>query len=213
LYYESGWEQKRKEIIMNKTTKIILIVIGSLLVVCACASAVLLGTGAWSIGKLVQFAEQNTSEDPQKVTQVAEGIATFDVPTGFKPQYSMQIADFTMAQYMTADEKSVILLTQFPTGTSINMDEMMQQIKEGSRRPGSPWYNMDTALVEQKPITIRGEETKLSISEGTNDKGVTYRMATTAFPGNGGGPVVVILVVPADEWNDQLVEDFIASIQ
>jgi hypothetical protein len=198
---------------MNKTTKIILIVIGSLLVLCACTTAALLGTGIWSFSKLVQFAENNTTEDPQKVTQVASDIAQFDVPAGFNPVYSMKIANFTMAQYMTGDEKSVILMTQFPRGTSINMDEMMRQIQQNSPRPNSPWYNMDTALLEQKPVTIRGEETTLSISEGTNDKGETYRMASTSFQGNGGGPTVLMIVVPAAQWDDQMVEDFIASIQ
>lgn len=204
---------RRKDFTMDKTTKTVLIVIGSLLVLCACTSAVLLGTGIWSFGKLVQFAESNTTEDPQKVTKVASEIARFNVPDGFNPVYSMRIADFTMAQYMTRDEKSVILLTQFPQGTSINMDEMMRQIQEGSRRQNSPWYNMDTALVEQKPVIIRGEETTLSISEGTDDKGVTYRMASTTFQGNGGGRTVLMVVAPADQWNDGMVKDFIASIQ
>ena len=198
---------------MNKTTKIILIVIGSLLVVCACASAALLATGAWSFGKLVQFAKNNISEDPQKVTQITSEIAQFDVPAGFNPVYSMEIANFTMAQYMTGDEKSVILITQFPQGTSINMDEMLREIQQNSRRPNSPWYNMDTALVDQKPVTIRGEETTLSISEGTNEKGETYRMASTSFQGKGGGPTVLMIVVPAEQWDEQMVEDFIASIQ
>jgi hypothetical protein len=205
--------ENRKEIIMNKNTKIILIVIGSLLLLCACTTAALLGTGVWSFTKLVQFAENNTSEEPQKVTQVASDIAQFDVPAGFNPVYSMKIANFTMAQYMTGDEKSVILLTQFPQGTSINMDEMMRQIQQSSRRPNSPWYNMDTALVEQKPVTIRGEETTLSISEGTSNKGETYRMASTSFQGKGGGPTIVMVVAPAEQWDDQMVEDFIASIQ
>ncbi len=198
---------------MNKTTKTILIVIGSLLVLCACTSVALLGTGIWSFSKLVQFAENNTTEDPQKVAQVASNIAQFDVPAGFNPVYSMKIANFTMAQYMTGDEKSVILMTQFPQGTSINMDEMMRQIQQNSRRPNSPWYNMDTALLEQKPVTIRGEDTTLSISEGTNDKGETYRMASTSFQGKGGGPTVLMVVVPAEQWDDQMVENFIASIQ
>jgi hypothetical protein len=198
---------------MNKTTKIILIVIGSLLVLCACTTAALLGTGIWSISKLVQFAENNTSEEPQKVTQVASNIAQFDVPAGFNPVYSMKIANFTMAQYMTEDEKSVILMTQFPQGTSINMDEMMRQIQQNSHRPNSPWYNMETALLEQKPITIRDGETTLSISEGTNDNGETYHMASTTFQGKGGGPTVLMIVAPEEQWDDQMVEDFIASIQ
>jgi hypothetical protein len=213
LYYESDWEQKRKEIIMNKTTKTILIVIGSLLVLCACASAVLLGTGAWSIGKLVQFAENNTTEDPQKVAQMASEIATYDVPEGFRKQYGMRLGSWSLVQYMTGDENTILFVTQFPAGTSINVDQMMRQIQSNSRNPNSPWYNTDMALVEQKPVTIRGQETTLNISEGTTKEGVFYRMANAEFQGDGEGPALFMIVGPADQWNDQTVEDFIASIQ
>lgn len=198
---------------MSNTTKTILIVIGSLLALYACTSAVLLGTGIWSFGKLVQFAENNTTEDPQKVAQVASGIAQFNVPAGFTSQYGMQIVDFTMVQYMTRDEKSVLFLIQFPEGTSINMDEMMRQIQQNSRRPDSPWYNVDTVLVEQRPVTIRGRETTLSISEGKDGRGEQYRMASATFDGKAGSPAVLMVLAPADQWDEKMVDNLIASIQ
>lgn len=198
---------------MNKTTKTILIVIGSLLVLCACTTAVLLGTGAWSFGKLVQFAENSTTENPQQVAQIASEIATYDVPESFNKQYGMKIGNWSLVQYMTGDEKTILFVTQFPAGTSINMDEMMRQIQSNSRNPNSPWYNIDTALVEQKPVIIRGQETTLNISEGTTKEGVLYRMANAEFQGKGEGPAQFMIVGPADQWDEQMVEDFIASIQ
>lgn len=198
---------------MDKTTKTILIVLGSLLLVCACGASALFATGAWSIGKVVQWADQNTTENPQEVAQVASGIADFEVPEGFNTQYGMKLGDFTMVQYMTQDEKSIIYVTQFPAGTSINVEEMMRQIRDSSRNPNSPWYNTHTALIEQKPVTIRGEQTTLSVSEGTNDQGVSYRVANAKFQGNGEGPALFMIVGPADQWDSQLVEDFVASIR
>jgi hypothetical protein len=198
---------------MNKTTKIILIVVGSLLVVCACASVALLATGAWSIGKFAQFAENSTTEDPQEVTQIASEIASFDIPEGFIKQYGMKIGGWSLVQYMTNDENTILFVSQFPAGTSINVDEFMRQIESNTHNPTSPWYNIDTALVEQKPVTIRGQETTLNISEGTTKEGVFYRMANAEFQGNGEGPALFMIVGPADKWNDQAVEDFIASIQ
>ena len=198
---------------MDKTTKTVLIVLGSLLLVCACGAAVLLATGAWSIGKIVQWADQNTTENPREVAQVASGIADFELPDGFSTQYGMRLGDFTMVQYMTHDEKSIIFVTQFPAGTSINVEEMMRQIRDSSRNPNSPWYNTNTALIEQKPVTIRGEQSTLSISEGTNEQGVSYRVANARFQGNGEGPALFMIVVPADRWDSQLVEDFVASLR
>jgi hypothetical protein len=125
----------------------------------------------------------------------------------------MKIATFSMVQYTTRREDTYIFLTQFPAGTSINVDEMMRQIKSGARNPNSPWYNVDTTLVEQKPVTIRGEETTLSISEGTSDKGVPYRMANATFQGKGEGPALLMVVAPSDQWDEQMVNDFVESIR
>jgi hypothetical protein len=198
---------------MNKTTKTILIIIGSLLLICACGGALVMATGAWSIGELVKWADRSTTEDPQEVAQIASEIAEFDIPEGFTKQYGMKIATFSLVQYMTGSEDMFIFVTQFPAGTSINPDEMVRQIRNNSRDPNSRWYNTDTQIVEQKPVTIRGEETTLSISEGTSEQGVLYRMANAKFQGNGEGPAVVMVIGPADEWDAQLIADFIASIQ
>ena len=198
---------------MDKTTKTVLIILGSLLVLCACGAAVVFGTGLWSFTKVVQFADQSTTEDPQEVAQIASEIADFSLPEGYTTQYGIKISNFSMVQYTTRNEDNYIFLTQFPAGTSINPDEMMRQIRDNSRNPNSSWYNTDTHLVEQKPTTIRGEETTLSINEGTNDQGELYRLANVKFQGNGEGPALLMIVGPADQWDETMVEDFISSIR
>jgi hypothetical protein len=172
----------------------------------------LVGSGLWGFGKFVQFADQSTTEDPQEVAQIASEIAGLEVPEGFTTQYGMQILTFSMVQYTNRAQDTYIFLTQFPAGISINPDEMLRQIKNNSRNPNSSWTKMDTDLVEQKPVKIRGEASTLSISEGTNDQGVLYRMANATFQGNGNGPTLLLIVGPADEWDVEMVEDFIASI-
>src|SRR5512141_1501313 len=118
---------------MDKTTKTLLIVLGSLFFVCACAASVLFATGLWSVGKIVNWAESNTSEDPAKVEQIAAEIANFDIPNGFNKHYGMKLGDLSMVQYMTDNEKVVLIVTKFPAGISINPDEMIRQIRDGSR--------------------------------------------------------------------------------
>lgn len=198
---------------MSQTTKTVLIIVGSVLLLCACTTAILMGTGLWSFGKAVQFLDNSTTEDPQEVARVASEIATFDIPAGFDTQYGMKISTFSMVQYTTRSEETYIFLTQFPAGTSINVEEMMRQIRNNSRNPNSPWYNVDTQLIEKRPINIRGQETTLSISEGTSDQGKLYRMANATFQGNGEGPALLMIVGPADEWDSEVIEDFIASLR
>jgi hypothetical protein len=198
---------------MNNTTKTILIVAGSLLLVCVCCVGVFSVTGLWSTVQIANWAGSNTSEDPQKIAEIASGIADFQVPQGFEKQYGLRLGGLSLAEYMTNDERTIIFVTQFPAGTSINVDEMMRQLERNSRRESRAWYGMTTSIIEQKPVTIRGQETTMSISEGTNEQGVLYRMANAEFQGNGEGPAVVMIVGPADEWEIETFEDFIASIQ
>jgi hypothetical protein len=198
---------------MNKTTKTILIILGALLFVCACSAAIFMGTGLWGFGKFVDFADNSTTENPQEVAQIASEIADFDVPETFTKQYGIKIATFSMVQYMNSSEKTFLFITQFPAGTSINPDKMMREIQNNSRNPNSTWYNNDTHIVEERPVIIRGEETTLSISEGTSEQGELFRLANAKFQGNGEGPALFMIVGPVDEWDSQLVEDFLASIQ
>jgi hypothetical protein len=198
---------------MDKTTKTLLIVLGSLFLICVCAAAVLMGTGLWGFSRFAQFADQSTTEDPQEVATIASEIADFSLPEGFDTQYGMKISTFSLVQYTAPSQNTYIFLSQFPAGTSIDPDEMMRQIKEGVRHPNSPWYNIDSQLVEQKPVTIRGEETTLSVSEGTSDNGELYRMVNAKFQGKGRGPSLLMIIGPADQWDTGMVDNFIASIQ
>jgi hypothetical protein len=196
---------------MDKTTKTILIVIGSVLFVCACITAGIFATGLWSFGRFVRWADQSVSEDPQTAVRLGSEIADYDVPEGFGSPYSIHFEDVTIVAYKSASEKSHIVLAQFPEGTSINVEEMLKEIEKGSGDPNSIWYNARTELVEQKPVTVRGQECTLNISEGTSSDDVEFRMATAKFEGRG-GPSLVMVAGPLDEWDIELVEAFIGSI-
>lgn len=189
-----------------------MIVIGSILLVCGCVAAGIFATGVWSFGRFVSWADESVSEDPQEVLRVGAEIADFEIPEGFGSPYSVHFGDVTLIGYKSPSEKSQLLLAQFPQGTSINLDEMLRIIRDGANDPNSIWYNTETELVEQKPVTIRGDECMLSISEGTSRDGVEFRMATAKFEGRG-GPSLVMIAGPLDEWNDEVVESFVASIQ
>lgn len=197
---------------MDKTTKTILIVIGSVLFACACITAGIFATGLWSFGRFVRWADQSVSEDPQTAVRVGSEIADFEVPEGFDSPYSIHFEDVTIVAYKSASEKSHILLAQFPEGTSINVEEMLKEIENGSGDPNSIWYSTETELIEQKPVIIRGQECTLNISEGTSSDGVEFRMVTAKFDGRS-GPSLVMVAGPLDEWDAEMAEAFVSSIQ
>jgi hypothetical protein len=197
---------------MDKSTKTILIVIGSILLVCGCITAGIFATGLWSFSRFVNFTERSVSESPQVAVRFGSEIADFEVPEGFASPYGIHFGDMTLVGYKSSSEKSLLLLAQFPKGTSINVDEMLRMIEEGSGDPNSIWYKTETTVVEQKAVTIRGKECNLSISEGTSSDGVEFRMATAKFDGRG-GPSLVMIAGPIDEWDIEMVENFISSIK
>ena len=197
---------------MDKTTKTILIVIGSVLFVCACITAGIFATGLWSFGRFVRWADHSVSEDPQTAVRVGSEIADFEVPEGFDSPYSIHFEDVTIVAYKSASEKSHILLAQFPEGTSIKVEEMLKEIENGSGDPNSIWYSTETELIEQKPVIIRGQECTLNISEGTSSDGVEFRMVTAKFDGRS-GPSLVMVAGPLDEWDAEMAEAFVSSMQ
>jgi hypothetical protein len=67
-------------------------------------------------------------------------------------------------------------------------------------------------VLETRPITVRGQETTLILSEGITEEGETYRQVMAAFQGKG-GPALLVLSEPVTRWNQETVEVFIASIR
>jgi hypothetical protein len=146
------------------------------------------------------------------VVRVGGEIADYEVPEGFGSPVSLHIGDMTMIRYRTQDEMSYILLAQFPERTSIDVEKMLELMEEGSGDPANVWYSADTKIIEQKPIVICGQETTLNVSEGINIDRRDYRYATAKFEGRG-GPALVMVATPVDEWDMEMVEDFILTIR
>jgi len=197
---------------MNKNTKTMLLIIAAIVLLCVCTCTVALVTGVVSLNRLGCWADQNVTEDFEDAIRLGSEIADFEVPSKYSTSYGIQFGEVTLVGYKTPSERSMLFLAQFPEGTNVNLDEMLRLIREGSGDPNSIWYNTETTLLEQKSVHIRGQETTLNISESLSAAGITYRAATATFQGRG-GPAVLMIASPIDEWDSEVVEAFIASIQ
>jgi hypothetical protein len=181
-------------------------------VLCACAVAAIFGTGLWSLAKYNQWAETSTSNDLSEVAKLSQEIAVFTLPDGFGSPYGMHVGEITSVGFSSHSKNTHILLTQFPEGTSINTEELLKQVGKYSMNPDSGWNNTRMTVIEENPVIIRGQESILSISEGTSSDGTIYRSAITTFDSNKGVTMLVI-AGPLEEWDRKLVDDFVASIQ
>ena len=197
---------------MSNTTKTILIIAGSLLLVCVCCVGVFSATGVWSAIRYANWAETNTTRDLYEVAPMIEEIATITLPDGFGSPYGMHFGEITSVGFASQSKNTHLLLTQFPQGTSVNTKEMFKLMTQYSLNPESRWNEGRTTVIEEKPVVIRGEQTNLVVSEGTSSDGTQYRSAVVTFQGNK-GPALLMIAGPVEEWDSQMVEDFIASIQ
>ena len=78
--------------------------------------------------------------------------------------------------------------------------------------PGSSDPDTRMTVIENRPVTVRGQEVMLVISDGVNHEGDSYRQGMVAFQGKG-GPALVVLSESLDLWSDETVNAFLASIQ
>jgi hypothetical protein len=197
---------------MSNTTKTILIIAGSLLLVCACCVGAFSVTGIWSAVRFANWADTNTTRDLYEVAPMIEEIATITLPDGFGSPYGMHVGEITSVGFTSQSKNTHIMLTQFPQGTTANTEKMFKLMTQYAVNPESRWNEGRTTVIEEKPVIIRGEETTLIISEGTSSDGAQYRSAVATFQGNK-GPALVMIAGTLDEWDADMVETFIALIQ
>jgi len=178
----------QKEIQMNKTLSITLAAI-LLAILSACGTV-------------------EATNDVQHVTKLASKIADFDLPVAYTPEFSAEMAGYTLAAYKGASDPSHLYLIQ--SGKASDGEELERMLTQLA--PGASDPNTRMTVVENRPATIRGQDVTLVISDGTNSEGESYRQITAAFQGKG-GPALLVLSESTENWDQSAVEAFIASIQ
>ncbi len=189
---------------MNRTTKIILIIVASLIVL----GVIAVGSVALIAGR---FVAKSVASSPAAVQEAAAKIADFDLPEGYETDYAIQMVGFTMAAYDPGDGHSHLMLIQFPSGVQVNESEMRRQLEKVARDPNRDQNRV--RIVAQTPVTIRGQQATATYSEGTNSAGQPYRSVMAAFVGKGCGPAMIVFEEPVSRWDQARVDALIASIR
>jgi hypothetical protein len=205
--------RKREEKKMNKTLKVILIIIAVLVLLCCCAGTALAVTGVVSMGSIMKTIESNTTDKPEEVAAIASDIADFEMPAGYDKPFGMKFASFSFAGYMSSTSNSTIMLAQLPPNLNINVEDIMKAMQEKSNQGQVTVNGGEMVSVEDRPVTIRGQQATLVIKEGQSSDGQTTRVGTVAFTGKQGNPAIMLISSPADSWDDAAVNALIASMK
>ena len=187
---------------MNR--KIVLIVMGSLLIVCLC----LIAAGLAATGGVSWLLFQRVDDAQANVTAVSDTIADYTLPAGFGDGDAVSIAGFSMVSYTDVDGRSHIYLIQAPPNLVLDQADLERQMRQAAGT--SEWT--ETTVIDYQPSYIRGEEATLVISEGVSHDDQRYRSASGLFEGKE-GLALVNISAPASSWDQEMVDAFIESLR
>lgn len=193
---------------MSRNAKIALAVGGGLLLVCICAGAV----GLLAINQFGRTISRSVVTDPTQAAAAGDNIASFEIPPGYE-QSAMRLFGFDMVfiSQPGQDSRSLIMLMQFPKNAGLTEEQMEQQMQQAMERQMN-WGNLSLSKVGEEQVEIRGEPVTLTVREGSDSNGTQVRQMSGVFTGNG-GPALIMIMGPIDSWDQDMVDNFIASIQ
>ncbi len=145
--------------------------------------------------------------DFNHVNDLAQHIANFDLPAGYRPDYAVEMLGYTVVAYQGEDEYSHLSLLQAPSGVIPDDAALDGYIPDD--RAKTRWNEATLVRTEQR--TICDQAATLTVSERTNSEGRRYRSLNLVFQGREGTALLVINQ-PISMWNDDQIEAFIASI-
>ena len=158
----------------------------------------------------VRAVGQSLPLEPERVSGISATIAEYELPADFGEAYASQIAGFDLVIYNGRDGHSHVYFFQLPPGMQVNLDEIERQFDQVSGEPKIA--DRQTKIVDQIPVTIRGQQTTLIVSEGINSQGQAFRQVSAVFQGNG-GQALVVFERPATNWDQAEIDTFLASIR
>lgn len=198
---------------MSTTTKVILGILAVLGLCCIVSVIAVVAGGAW-LGSQV---EQGVIEDPEEAAAAGQAIVNYELPSGYREEGAMNLMGLMEMVFITrgstdTDTDMVIFLARFsiPGLSESDTDEMKEQMQQGMTGGGSSG-GVTFTEVDSRQITINGDPTTLTISEGESD-GQTVRQAAAGFVSDG-KPAMVMIMGPAESWDDDAVEEFLASME
>ena len=184
--------------------------LGAALLFC-CGAVLVAGLVFWQAGKKIQ---EGVKADPEAAAEAAHKIADYDLPEGYQEQVAMEIMFYSFVmigpEYSSGSATGpVFMLAQFKAG--VNQEQMEEQLRQSfEQQAGNRGLSLSLVKVEDK--TIRGEETEVATYEGTDENGLVIRQVITSFPGKDGTAMLMIMG-PADLWDQDVIDAFIESIR
>jgi hypothetical protein len=155
-------------------------------------------------------AGNSITNNAEKVTAAAAKIADMTLPAGYAPDFTGSMMGYAVASFRPSngDDASHLFLVQ--SEKEADGEKLAQALADLA--PGSGDVKGRMTVLENRAVTVRGQQTTLVISEGANSKGAAYRQAVVAFRGKG-GPAMLVFSEPVTRWHAATLDALIASVR
>ncbi len=190
-----------------KESKKLMIGFGIVGVLCLCAA----GIAYFAFRQVGERVSNFIEGDPTSIAKSQDEIAKFDIPPGYRPM-AMSFLNYSMVSLFPEGDSSgmTIMMIQYTGMTAASQEQMEEQLRQtAEQQSGQPGVSM--RVVDTYEEVIRGETVTVTVSEGSYESFV-MRQWMAIFKGNK-GPTILMIQGPTSQWDDQLVEDFIRSIE
>ncbi|GIV63437.1 MAG: hypothetical protein AB1457_13275 [Chloroflexota bacterium] len=144
----------------------------------------------------------------EKIWQAAETISVFQPPAGFDPEVAVEFKEYTLVSFSGNSPQSHLYLIQ----SQDEQDETKLAGVLNDLLPGMSNFKQRTTVLENRPVILRGEQSTLIISEGTNGDQIRYRQAMVPFAGKG-GPALLVYSEPLSRWNEDTLHALLTSFE
>jgi hypothetical protein len=148
------------------------------------------------------------NSDAEKVLDVTEQIVDFPLPVGYKPEFTANYQGYNFVSYQPGKEDGHLYFLQ---STDEADEENLQKILD-VLVPGASDKESRQEVLDNLPITFRGQETTMIHTKGTNSDGREYQQILIGFEGKG-GPALLVYSALSTDWDMETIESLLGTIE
>lgn len=145
------------------------------------------------------------------IRKVADQIAGYSLPENYSEQFAVDLMGYQMVSLEGPTPNCHIYLVQAPKDVHVDADTLEAQARSMEGEKGGNDLRR-LRVVEERSVTLRGEDALLQVSEGINSEDQPYRVGTALFTGRN-GPALVSIASPVDLWDWDLANQFLESLE
>ena len=144
-------------------------------------------------------------------SQGTDQMVSYTLPQGYHEQFAVDMAGYQLVSLEGPTPSCHIYLLQAPADSVIDTASLQKQVSDMQNTTHKEDLR-NVKGVETRTATLRGETVDVLVGEGVNSENVPYREVTAVFTAQN-GPALVSISSPVEQWDWEMVDGFLASLQ